>query len=284
MMNTSSHFFAATALVITAAVIHGLMRTDNNTKALDIARYYTMKRVTGDVDGAKAIVDDDTKWPTAACQAAFNTSSASDACMLARRALRDGILLKMNCFAYNSQVCTYLRNVTAGIVQNRTVGGLTQFYGRSLVGVVPGQSSLTYRQVIRTAIEKAPLLFHASYKASQADDFYVLRTGLYNLVAFTIFANLVVHILDERQMSWSSRLTMRFLVFMLATLLPTGLFLIGSLASAMTLLVAIWLPSLIVLFYYEAFLDASITRPWYAFLLHGARRFASDRLCLALRV
>lgn len=262
MMSTWSHFFAATALVITAAVIHGLMRTDTNTKALDIARYYTMKRVTGDVDGAKAIVDDDTRWPSAACQAALNTSNPSDTCMLARRALRDGILLKMNCFAYNSQVCTYLRNVTAGIVQNRTVGGATVYVGRSLAGIIPGQASLTYRQVIRTAIEKAPLLFHPSYKASQADDFYVLRTGLYNLVAFTIFANLAVHILDQRQMSWSSRLTMRFLVFMLATLLPTGLFLIGSLASSMTLLVAIWLPSLVVLFYYEAFLDASITRPW----------------------
>lgn len=263
MMNTWTHFFAALALLLTATIIHAMIRLDTNTKALDVQRYYTMKRVVGDLDGAKAIVDDDTRWPTAACQVALNTSNGADACMIARRSFRDAILSRMNCFTYNSQVCMYLRNITAGIVQNRSVSGSTLYVGRSLAGVIPGQTSLTYRQVIRNAIEKAPLLFHPSYKAAQTDDFYVLRTGLYNLIIFSIFANLIVHIIDQYEMSWTWRLATRMSIFMLITLVPTCLFLIGALASFYTLIVLIWLPALVVLVYYELFLDASISRPWF---------------------
>lgn len=262
MMNTSTQFIAATALVITASVIHGMMRADNNTGALDIARYYNMKRVPGDVDAAKAIVDDDTKWPSTACQAALNTTNSQDACVVARRELRNSILFRMNCFGYNSQVCMYLRNITAGIVQNRTVGGSAVFVGRSLSGTVPGQGTLTYRQVIRTALERAPLLFHPSYKAAQADNFFVLRTSLYTLIVFVVVTNLFVHIMDEREMAWRYRLLMRLLLFILFTLLPTILIHINNWSSLVTVLVLIWIPALLILIYFEAFLDASITRPW----------------------
>ena len=264
MTNTWSHLFAATALAILALVVHYLMRSDNNTRALDTARYYTLKRVPGDRAAARAIVDDDAQWPSVACQAAVNTTTTGDACVVARRALRNGILSRMRCFEYNSQVCMYLRTVTAGIIQNRTLGSTNFFIGRSLTGTVPNQGTLTFRQLLRDAISKAPILFHDSFKASQDSEFYVLRTVLYNLVAWTILANLVVHVGDQRPMSWTTRLTMRIAVFMTFTAIPTFILVIGAWGTLTTVLLWIWFPALLVLFYYEAFLDASITRPWYA--------------------
>lgn len=267
MMNTWSHFLAAAALAIFALTIHILMRNDNNTKALDTARYYTMKRLPGDRNAARAFVDDEAQWPSLACQAAVNTSNTADACVVARRALRNGILFRMQCFEYNSQVCMYLRTITAGIIQNRTLGATTFFTGRSLLGTVPNMGTLTYRQLIRDAIGKAPLLLHSSFKASQDTDFYVLRTVLYTLVALAILANLVVHILDQYAMTWTSRLYTRILNFLFWTGVPAGCLMIGAMGSATTVFLCIWLPATIVLIYYEAFLDASITRPWWVSFL-----------------
>lgn len=264
MPNTWSHLFAAAALAILALAVHVMMRSDGNTRALDTAKYYTLRRVPGDRTAAQAIVDDNAQWPSLACQAAVNTTTTSDACVVSRRALRNGILSQMKCFDYNSQVCMYLRNVTSGIIQNRTYGGTTYFLGRSLLGTIPNMGTLTYRQLIRDAIGKAPLLLHNSFKAAQDNEFYVLRTVLYNLVAWTILANLAVHVLDENAWVWRTRLIMRLAVFLGLTTVPAFVLIIGAWGSALTVFVYIFLPAVIVLVYYEAYLDASITRPWYA--------------------
>jgi len=263
MMNTTwSHLAAATALALMALIVHVLLHNDNNTKALDTARYYTLRRVPGDVAGARALLEDDSRWPAPACLDALNTTNATHACLAPRRALRNQILQRMGCFEYNSQVCTYLRALTAGIIQNRTLGASNFFQGRSLSGAVPAMGTLTYRQLLRDAIGKAPLLFRASFKAAQDPDFFSLRSAMYMFVAACIFANLLVHVLDQLAMTWTHRLAMRLTVFLVSTLVPALILLIGSMGAATTVLVLVWLPAVLVLFYYEAFLDASITRPF----------------------
>lgn len=261
MLNTSSHIFATIALAAMALIIHIMIRNDTNTKALDITRFYTMTRERGDVNSARALLDGEDRWLTTQCKQALNTTTLAG-CAQTRRELRDGILSYMKCFAYSSQVCNYLRNLTSGLIQNRTYGATVYFVGRSLVGTVPGMGTLTYRQLLLNALDNAPLLFHNSFRASQTDDFYVARTALYTLVACTILANLLVHYFDQFPMGWTKRLLLRLLWFMLATLLPLIIFLASAGGSALILLVGVWMPAVVILVYYEAFLDATITRPW----------------------
>ncbi len=276
MMNTWTHLLATTALAFMAVIIHVMIRNDASVRPLDTARYYTMVRERGDVGAAKQLVSNDDNWLSAACRP--NVSKAlptTDPCVEERRALRNKILAAMNCFTYSSQVCSYLRNITAGIIQNRTVTGTTYAMGRSLAGTVPNQGTLTYRQLLYNAIEQAPFLFHNSYRAAQADDSYVLRTVLYNFVVFAILGNILVHFLDQYHMSWGKRLVMRIIVFSLTTFLVSFLFLLSGMGSFFTAGVGVWVPGLLVLLYYEAFLDATITRPWCVLVLDGAC------LCLA---
>lgn len=282
MMNTWTHLLATTALALMAVIIHIMIRNDANVRPLDTARYYTMVRERGDVGTAKQLVANEDSWLSAGCRP--NVSKAlptTDPCVEERRALRNRILAAMNCFTYSSQVCSYLRNITAGIIQNRTISGTVYATGRSLVGTVPSQGALTYRQLLYNAIEQAPLLFHNSYRAAQADDSYVLRTVLYNFVATAIFGNLLVHYLDQYHMTWGKRLAMRILVFALTTFLVSFFFLLSGMGSFFTAGVGIWLPSLVVLLYYEAFLDATITRPWCAFFFLSRAVFFSSRLTLS---
>jgi hypothetical protein len=261
-MNTWTHLLASGGLALMALIIHAAIRNDQNTSALDVARYYTMTRERGDVNLAKQALGNDDAWLRTECRTNVSKPIATtDACVLERRALRNKILGAMNCFAYSSQMCSYLRTVTAGIVQNKTIGGTELTIGRSLTGIVPG-TSINYRQLLYNAVEKAPLLFHNSYRAAQKDDFYVLHTILYTLVAFAIFGNILVHYFDTYAMSWSNRLIMRILVLGLSTLFVSFMFLINAGGAAFTVIAGIWLPAVIVLIYYEAFLDASITRPW----------------------
>jgi hypothetical protein len=262
MMNTTSHLIAATALFALTLVIHILIRNDTNTRPLDTARYYTLVREKGDVSLARSYLDSENTWLSQPCRGAINVTDRTNNCVVERRNLRDSILNAMKCMAYSSQVCSYLRNITSGLIQNRTYGVTSYAVGRSLVGTVQGQGALTYRQLLQNSLDNAPLLFHNSFRAAQSEDFYVLRTGLYNLIVFTIIANLLVHYFDQEQMSWTKRLIMRILVFLLATLVANFFFLINYWGSALTLLGGIWAPALIVLFYFEAFLDDSITRPW----------------------
>jgi hypothetical protein len=160
-------------------------------------------------------------------------------------------------------MCAYLRNITAGLITNKTIGSTVFMVGRSLTGTVPGQGTTTYRELLRNAIENAPYLFHNSYRAAQSDDSYVLRTILYNTVVFTVLANLLVHYFDEYPTkSLAYRLATRILVFSIATFAGMVMFLLGNLGSTQTVLVGIWLPALVILVYFEAFLDHTIVRPW----------------------
>lgn len=262
MLNTSSHIFATIALATMALIIHIMIRNDNNTKALDITRFYTMTREKGDVSSARALLDGEDRWLTPQCKQAMNTTTQAG-CATSRRALKYGILSNMKCYTYSSQVCNYLRNITSGLIEDRTYGGQTYYVGRSLVGTVPGMGTLTYRQLLQNAVDNAPLLFHNSFRAAQSDDFYVARTALYTLVACTILANLLVHYFDQIiSMTWTKRLLLRVLVFMLATLLPIIIFLASAGGSSFVLFVGVWIPAVIILVYFEAFLDATITRPW----------------------
>ena len=276
MMNTWTHLLASGGLALMALIIHAAIRNDQNTSALDVARYYTMTRERGDVNLAKQALGNDDAWLRTECRTNVSKPIATtDACVLERRALRNKILGAMNCFAYSSQMCSYLRTVTAGIVQNKTIGGTELTIGRSLTGIVPG-TSINYRQLLYNAVEKAPLLFHNSYRAAQKDDFYVLHTILYTLVAFAIFGNILVHYFDTYAMSWSNRLIMRILVLGLSTLFVSFMFLINAGGAAFTVIAGIWLPAVIVLIYYEAFLDASITRPWCVLCRVSFRFYLAD--------
>ena len=262
MLNTWSHVIITLSLALMILIINVAIRNDTNTKVLDTARYYTMVRERGDVSGARALLDSDASWLSLACRGALNATSNTDPCVVERRALRDAILTKMNCFTYSSQVCSYLRNLTSGIMQGRSYGGVTRYIGKSLVGNVPGQTSLTYRQLLQGAVDNAPYLFHNAYRAAQSDDFYVLRTVLYGLIVYSVLANLAVHVIDEYRMGWTYRLTTRIVVFTLVTFVPTIAVLAGGMAASLTVLLGIWAPAVVILLYYEAFLDATITRPW----------------------
>jgi len=56
---------------------------------------------------------------------------------------------------------------------------------------------------------------------------------------------------------------MRLTVFAVTVFVPSLIFMIISGGGAFLVVgLGIWLPAFIVLVYYEAFLDATITRPW----------------------
>lgn len=261
MMNTWTHLLATTVLALLALIVHSMIRNDGNVKALDVSRYYTMVRERGDISAAKQLVSSEESWLSSACRASVSQAlPTTNACVEERRALRNKILDAMRCFSYSSQVCSYLRNITAGIIQNRSNTAV----GRSLSGTVPNQGSLTYRQLLYNAIEHAPNLFRNSYRAEQSENSYVLRTVLYSFVAWAILANLLVHTIDQYRMGWGKRLAMRILVFSLTTFVVPFFFLLSGMGSFFTAGLGIWIPGLIVLLYYEAFLDATITRPWCA--------------------
>jgi hypothetical protein len=263
MANTWTHIFAALALALMALIIHISIRNDANVRLLDTARYYTMTREKGDVNGALLLLDSEQSWLSQGCRAAVNQTT-SNACITERTALRNAILDRMKCFSYSSQVCSFLRNITSALVQTRAYGGTNFFIGRALVSPPASMGTITFREIFRNAISNAPYLFHNSYRTVQSDDFYVLRTILYSLVVFSILGNLLVHYFDQNQnMTWSRRLLLRILLFSLTTLLIMVAFLINNSGSVLTVLLGIWAPALVILLYYEAFLDASITRPWY---------------------
>ena len=281
MVNTWTHIIAASTLAFTALIIHIAIRNDTNVRPLDTSRYYTMTRERGDVSGALLLLDTEQSWLSQGCRAAINKTT-SDSCVTERTALRNAILDKMKCFTYSSQVCSFLRNITSALMQTRSYGGTNYFLGKALVTPPTSLGTITYREIFRNAITNAPYLFHNSYRAVQSDDFYVLRTILYSLVVFSILGNLLVHYLDQSQdMTWSRRLLLRILVFSLTTLLIMGAFLLNNSGSVLTVLLGIWAPAFVVLIYYEAFLDASITRPWY---VGGKAVWSGLRFLLLIRL
>jgi len=264
-MNTLTHVIAACSLALTALIIHILIRSNESIRPLDQAKYYKMVPVQGDVQAALNLVSSETLWLSAPCRANLSRQlPTTDVCVEERRTLRNKILDAMQCFTYSSQVCSYLRNITSGIIQNRTIGGTPTAVGRLLSGTVPNLDKLTYRELLYNAIKQAPVLFHNSYLAQQSDNNYVLRTSLFSLIAFSILANILVHVFDLYPMTRTRRIIMRIVTLAVFTFVASIAFAAGAIASYFTTGVGIWLPSLVVLFYYEAFMDPTITRPWYA--------------------
>ena len=262
MMSTWTHATATLFLAAMALIIHLMIRNSGTVGSLDTTRLYTMVRERGDVDAARALVSNDATWLSSACRASVSRAlPTTDACVEERRRLRNGILEAMQCFRYSSQVCSYLRNITAGIIQNRSSGGTTSAIGRDLSGTVPSLGGMTYRQLLYEAIDHAPYVFYNSYRAEQPA-FFVSRTVLYTLVVFAILGNLLVHWADQWDMRWGNRLLMRLTVFALTVFVPSLIFMIIAGGGAFLVVgLGIWLPAFIVLVYYEAFLDATITRP-----------------------
>jgi hypothetical protein len=263
-MNTLTHVIAACSLALTALIIHILIRSNESIRPLDQAKYYKMVAVKGNVQAALDLVASESSWLSVPCRTNLSRQlPTTDVCVEERRTLRNKILQAMECFTYNSQVCSYLRNITAGIIQNRTIGGTPTAVGRVLSGTVPNMNKLTYRELLYNAIKQAPVLFHNSYLAQQSDNNYVLRTNLFSLIAFSILANILVHVFDLNNMTRSSRIIMRILILAVFTFVVSIAFATDAIASYFTTGLGIWLPSLLILIYYEAFMDPTITRPWY---------------------
>lgn len=264
MMNTWTHAIATLFLAFMAFSIHIMIRNQATVNSLDTTRLYSMVRFRGDVDAAKGLLSSDSTWLTEACRSSVSLAlPTTNACVEERRRLRNGILQAMGCFSYSSQVCSYLRNITAGIIQNKTVSGTLSAVGRDLTGAAPNTGGLTYRQLLTEAIDKAPLLFHNSFRAEQPE-FVVTRTVLFTMIVFAILGNLLVHLADRQDVSsMSYRLLMRIIIFVLCVKVPALIFIIlGGGGSSIVAILGIWVPATIVLLYYEAFLDHTITRPW----------------------
>ena len=264
-MNKWSHFIAALALAIMVFVIHILVRNDNNVNKLDVVRFYTMVRERGDTGLALTYLNPQNMGLTDAC-AKLTTLNATDGttvtCRTARITLRDNILNALNCNKFSSQMCSFVQRVTGSIIQsNRTIGGFLNYQGRDLTSKVPGYD-LTYRQAIYNAVQEASSLLHNGFTAKQDTGFIVLRTTLYNLIAITTLANILVHISDTMPgWSWTWRLGMRVGYFAVS-------FLIGIIGvytnpgSTLITIVLIFIPALVSLIYFEIFLDDPDVRPW----------------------
>lgn len=263
-MNKWSHFLAALGLAIMAFVIHILVRNDTNVNKLDTVRLYTMVRDKGNVGTALSylsawtITDDCAKRTNLTVPAAGDVTIQT--CNANRKTLRDNILTAMKCDTYNSQVCTLLQKIVNGIISSNTSVG-ANIQGKDLTAKVPGYD-LTYKQVIYNSVQEAANTVHNAFYAKQERDWIVLRTSIYNLIALSVLANIVVHISDAMPgWSWNWRLGMRVGYFLLSFFLSIILAFASS-GSMLFLFIGIFLPAIINLLYFELFLDDSIVRPW----------------------
>jgi hypothetical protein len=264
-MNKWSHLIAALALAIMVFVIHILFRNDNNVNKLDTVRLYTMVREKGDVGLALTYLNTQNAGMNDACAKLTNlslTDAATIACRATRQTARDNILTAMKCDKFSSQVCSYLQRMVNGLISaNRSTPGLTWVQGKDLTSKVPGYD-LTYRQALYNAVQEAPNILHNGFWAKQDNAFIVLRTTLFNLIAITTLANIIVHISDAMPgWSWKWRLAMRVGYFAISFLVSIiGVY--TNSGSAVITIVYIFVPALISLIYFEIFLDDPDVRPW----------------------
>lgn len=263
-MNKWSHFFAALGLAIMAFVIHILVRNDSNVIKLDTVRLYTLTRDKGNPSMALSAIatwagtDDCARRTNLTIPAAGDATLA--ACVASRTTLRKYILDAMKCDTYNSQVCTLLQKIMNGIISSNTTFG-NNVQGRDLTAKAPGYD-LTYKQVIYNSVQEATNSVHNAFYAKQERDWIVLRTSIYNLIALSVLANIVVHISDAMPgWSWNYRLAMRVGYFLISFFLSILLAFANS-GSMLFLFLFIFVPAIVNLLYFELFLDDSIVRPW----------------------
>lgn len=264
-MNKWSHFLAALGLAIMAFVIHVLVRNDTNVNKLDTVRLYTLVRDRGNVGTALSFLTAWTISDDCARRTNLTVPSGGDplsigTCAASRRTLRENILNAMKCDIYNSQVCTLLQRIVNGIISSNTTFG-ANVQGRDLTAKAPGYD-LTFRQVIQNSVQEATNTVHNAFFARQERDWIVLRTSIYNLIALSVLANIMVHIFDAMPgWAWNWRLGMRVVVFLVSFFVSIILAFASS-GSILFLFIGIFLPAIINLLYFELFLDDSIVRPW----------------------
>jgi len=246
-----------------AFVIHVMVRNDNNVNKLDTVRLYTMVREKGNVASALSYIS---SWTLSdACAKTTNlTLQAGNSdlllCSTGRRDLRNNILNAMKCDVYNSQVCAALQKILTGVAgYNTTNTGILQ--GKDLTAKPPGYD-LTYKQIIYNSVQEAPNVLHNAFYAKQEKDWILLRTTIYNLIALSVLANIVVHIVDSMPgWSWNWRLGMRVGLFLVSFFVSIILAFASS-GSIAILFIGIFTPAIINLIYFELFLDDSEVRPW----------------------
>lgn len=242
-----------------------MTRNNDNTRPLDVARFYTMQRAKGDTDAALRYIQDPKLWPSEPCQALTNLSTDA-ACMKVRVDIRDNILHHMKCTQFESQACSYLRLTLRALARNSTVRSVPSnpLSPLLVVGVnlqLKAPNGESFGQIFQNIIKDAPKLLHGGVKAVQSDDTLILRSMLYNLITMSILANLITHIADTwvTQDGWT-RAIVRSLTFFIV-FATSLLFLIMNQGAVMVLLV-ITAASLVTLVYFEMFLDRTIVRPW----------------------
>jgi hypothetical protein len=265
-MKEWAHLITASGLALMSTILFIMTQNNENTRPLDVARFYTMKRAKGDTDAALNYVKDQKLWPSEQCQAMMNLSTDA-ACLKARVDIRDNILHHMKCTQFGSQACSYLRLTLRALARNSTVRSIPGnplspllVVGTNLKLKAPNGES--FGQIFENIINDAPKLLHGGVKAVQSDNTLILRSILYNLITMSILANLITHVADKwmvKQDGWV-RAAVRSLTFALVFGISL-IFLYWHKGAAMVLLV-IAAASLVTLVYFEMFLDKTIIRPW----------------------
>jgi hypothetical protein len=261
-MKSYFHLLAAGLLCVTSISILFVSHSQDHIRALDTVRLYTLQWQKGDTAAALHEVKSDPDFLTAACMGASNRT-VNPACMPSRQDKRDAILRHMQCTKYGSQACSYLRLALQPLMRTLGGGNLTgppEEHGADLK-LIRTAGGETYRQMLHRIIQEAPMLFHGAFKAVESSSTMVLRSSLYNLITVVIFANLLVHVVDEG--GWKQnhvRLIVRSIAFLLVYAISFIFVIIypGTMMSFFLILGA----GTLNLVYFEMYLDPTIVRPW----------------------
>ncbi len=257
-MKSYIHLIAAGLLCVTSISILFVSHSQQHIRSLDIVRLYTMQRQKSDTSSALHEVKSDSDFLSAACMGASN-ATVNSACLPVRQDKRDSILRHMLCEKFASQTCSYLRLALQPLLRTVESNG-TKMAGVDLKQVkTPGGE--TYRQMLHRIIEEAPRLLHGAFKAVESDSTMVIRSSLFNLITVVIFANLLIHVVDET--GWKQnyiRVIVRAVAFLLVYLM-SFVFVIIYPGTIMGFLLILGTGTLN-LVYFEMYLDPTIVRPW----------------------
>lgn len=262
-MKSYLHLVFAGLLCITSISILLVSHGQEHIRTLDIVRLYTMRLQKGDISSALHEVKSDADFLSLACMAASN-STHNPVCLPTRQAKRDDILRHMKCTEFGSQACSYLRLVLQPLFNTLESGTRPNVSIReSGVDLRPIKTPAgeTYREMLHRVIEEAPLLFHGAFKAEESDGTMVLRSSLYTLITVVIFANLLVHVVDES--GWEHnhvQAIVRSIAFLLVYMISTIFVIIYP--GTVTVFILILGAGALNLIYFEMFLDPTVVRPW----------------------
>jgi len=253
-MKEYTHLILATGLLILTFIIQILTQQDSYTKRSDVVKLYTLERHKGDPTAAANLITSPGSWLTDSC--ANLTTFASDAtCRAARISLTSKILSAVECDVYKSSpTCAYLIKVLSSISSSTNASATS----------ITGKSVLNQQATLSSAVLNAPLLFHNSYKATQKDSNWVVRSTLYTLIAVAIFSNLSGHILE--QLIFSTKNDSNFMLrvsrwVIMCIPLFFGVATSFTYGQAANIMLLILIPPLVILLWYELMLP-KVSRPW----------------------